>query len=76
MFNWLFQFIEAWKIVRARSASIDQNIINSDNREALTEYRKLWPKTPYTCCDDSHEAGFIHGFNLSKEKYLGPHLKA
>lgn len=67
----IIAFIEAFKlarvIIKKRTRAFD-DLENVDGwkREAISEYRTMWPKTPYTCCDDAHEAGFVHGYYAGK----------
>jgi len=35
---------------------------------ALMKYRSVWPKTPYSKSDDSHEAGFIQGYAFREDE--------
>jgi len=37
---------------------------------AIVKHRQFWPKTPYTSEDDTHEAGFIHGYASREEEVL------
>lgn len=70
MRDFIHDFVYAWKV--ARGATTVRNELYNDLRanpnsyEAITHYRNIWPKTPYTCCDDSHEAGWVQGFTYSR----------
>lgn len=61
---------DALEIVKNRSKNIESVYFGTPERaEALDHYRKLWPKTPCGCCEDAHEAGWVQGYQYSKELF-------
>lgn len=71
----IIEFFEALSLARAiikkRTYVFEKTYFGTEERsKAITAYRSIWPKTPLMCCDDSHEAGFVHGYYMGMNRDL------
>lgn len=73
--KFLIDFLDDFKTARLirknrESLSPMPSYKDPDTIKAAALYRSIWPKTPYTCCDDSHEAGFFQAFNIQEKRLM------